>query len=211
LQDEYGGWESRRIIEDFTAYSIILFEEYGDKVKYWIVLNEPNIFTQLGYLLAMHPPGKKDMKTYLMTYRHTALVHANVVKLYKERGHKGYIGSSIAYTPGYSASEKEEDKEVLRRYYETVSWWLMDIYQIAAYTKWRYELFQKHGIAPEITEEDKMTVKYKMVCDDIEKDIMDGTYKKSNKLPAEDELIEKYRYPEIPYVKRLIFLREEVW
>jgi len=43
LQDEYGGWESRRIIEDFTAYSIILFEEYGDKVKCWIVLNEPNI------------------------------------------------------------------------------------------------------------------------------------------------------------------------
>ena len=38
-----------------------------------------------------------------------------------------------------------------------------------------------------------MAVKYKMVCDDIEKDIMDGTFKKSNKLPTEDELIEKYQ------------------
>jgi len=159
LQDEYCGWESRKIIEDFTAYSKILFEEYGDKVKYWIVLNEPNIFTQLGYLLAMHPPGKKDMKTYLMTYHHTALVHANVVKLYKEMGYKGCIGSSVAYTPGYSASEKEEDKEALRRYYETVNWWLMDIYQTGSYPKWGYELFQKQGIAPEITEEDKRILK----------------------------------------------------
>lgn len=155
LQDEYEGWESRKIIDDFTAYSKLLFEEYGDKVKYWIVLNEPNIFTQLGYLLAMHPPGKKDMKTYLKAYHHTALVHANVVKLYKAMGYKGYIGSSIAYTPGYSATEKEEDKEAKRRYYETVNWWLMDIYQTGKYPAWGYELFKSQGIAPEITEEDQ--------------------------------------------------------
>ncbi|NCC80264.1 MAG: glycoside hydrolase family 1 protein [Clostridia bacterium] len=54
LQDEYGGWESRRIIDDFTEYAKVLFEAFGKKVKYWIVLNEPNIFTQLGYLLALH-------------------------------------------------------------------------------------------------------------------------------------------------------------
>ncbi len=26
LQEEYGGWESRKIIEDFTNYAAVLFE-----------------------------------------------------------------------------------------------------------------------------------------------------------------------------------------
>jgi 6-phospho-beta-glucosidase len=47
LQDEYGGWESRKIIEDFTNYSTILFKRFGDRVKYWVSLNEQNIFTML--------------------------------------------------------------------------------------------------------------------------------------------------------------------
>lgn len=38
-----------------------------------------------------------------------------------------------------------------------------------------------------------MAVKYKVICDDIEKDIMGEAFKKNNKLPTEDELIEKYQ------------------
>jgi len=29
LQDEYGGWESRQIVEDFKQYAITLFKRYG--------------------------------------------------------------------------------------------------------------------------------------------------------------------------------------
>jgi len=34
LQNEYGGWESRQIVEDFRNYSITLFEAFGDRVKH---------------------------------------------------------------------------------------------------------------------------------------------------------------------------------
>ena len=44
LQDEYLGWESRQIIEDFTTYAETVFRRYGDRVKYWVSLNEQNIF-----------------------------------------------------------------------------------------------------------------------------------------------------------------------
>jgi len=159
LQEEYGGWASRRIIEDFTAYAKILFEEFSGKVKYWIVLNEPNIFTQLGYLLAMHPPGQKDMKAYLSAYHHTALVHAHVVKLFKEGGYGGFIGSSIAYTPGYPATEEAQHVEAARRYYETVNWWIMDIYSKGEYPRWGYEEFTRRNIAPEVTPEDEIILK----------------------------------------------------
>ena len=44
LQNEYGGWESRNIIEDFNNYCITLYKNFGDRVKYWVSLNEQNIF-----------------------------------------------------------------------------------------------------------------------------------------------------------------------
>ena len=34
LQKEYGGWESRKIIDDFVAYAKILFDAFRGKVRY---------------------------------------------------------------------------------------------------------------------------------------------------------------------------------
>lgn len=155
LQKEYGGWEDRKIVEDFKAFAKILFDEFHKKVKYWIVLNEPNIFTQLGYVMALHPPGMKDMGMYLKTYHHTALVHAYVVKLFKEKGYEGKIGSSIAYTPGYAKTNDEKDVEAQRRYYETVNHYIMDIYFKGKYPSWGYAYFKEKGLAPEILPEDE--------------------------------------------------------
>src|SRR5699024_5465862 len=59
LQDEYGGWESRQIIEDFDNYARLLYKEFGSKVKYWVSLNEQNVFIGLGYQTALHPPKVK--------------------------------------------------------------------------------------------------------------------------------------------------------
>ena len=34
LEDRYGGWEDRRIVDAFTTYATTLFKHYGDRVKY---------------------------------------------------------------------------------------------------------------------------------------------------------------------------------
>lgn len=65
LEDLYGGWESREIIADFVNYAEVLFNAFKGKVKYWVSLNEQNIFTSQGWSLATHPPGKRDMKLFI--------------------------------------------------------------------------------------------------------------------------------------------------
>ncbi|CAH2078301.1 unnamed protein product [Thlaspi arvense] len=57
LEDEYGGWINRRIIEDFTAYADVCFREFGNHVKFWTTINEPNIFAIGSYNDGATPPG----------------------------------------------------------------------------------------------------------------------------------------------------------
>ncbi len=154
LQDSFGGWESRKIIDHFLDYAQTCFQSFGDRVRYWIVLNEPNIFTMLGYMMGLHPPGKKDLKLYMQTYHLSAVVHASVVKMFKESGYKGYIGSSIAFTPAYAASERAEDKRALANYYDTNCWWLMDIYCRGEYPREGIAYAEKAGVMPDISPAD---------------------------------------------------------
>ena len=100
LVDAYGGWESPQVIDDFVAYAKTLFRLWGQKVKYWITLNEQNIFTSLGWLTAQHPPGKfDDQKMFYQVNHHAFMAHAKTVLAYREMGGKGNIGASFAYTP----------------------------------------------------------------------------------------------------------------
>ena len=100
LVDEYGGFEDRRIIDDFVNYAKVLFERFGNKVKYWITLNEQNVFTSLGWLTAMHPPGKfDDEKMFYQVNHHAFMAHAKTVLLFKEMIPNGKIGASFAYNP----------------------------------------------------------------------------------------------------------------
>lgn len=45
LQEKYGGWTSRQCIDDFVRYCEVCFKEYGDKVKYFLTINEQNMMT----------------------------------------------------------------------------------------------------------------------------------------------------------------------
>ena len=58
LDAEYGGFLSDKIVEDFKNYADVCFREFGDRVKYWITVNEALTFTTLGYGLGLHAPGR---------------------------------------------------------------------------------------------------------------------------------------------------------
>ncbi|XP_010558348.1 PREDICTED: beta-glucosidase 23-like [Tarenaya hassleriana] len=58
LEDEYGGFLSERIVEDFTEYSKFLFKEYGGKVKHWMTFNEPWVYSRAGYDIGKKAPGR---------------------------------------------------------------------------------------------------------------------------------------------------------
>ncbi|KAL3533003.1 hypothetical protein ACH5RR_006524 [Cinchona calisaya] len=58
LEDKYGGFLSPKIVDDFREYVELCFWEFGDRVKYWITLNEPWSFSVGGYVNGTFAPGR---------------------------------------------------------------------------------------------------------------------------------------------------------
>lgn len=46
----------------------ICFEEYGQKVNYWVTINEPNYETLCCYGFGNYPPNVKDLGRQLESY-----------------------------------------------------------------------------------------------------------------------------------------------
>jgi beta-glucosidase len=83
--------------EDFTAYADVCFKNFGDRVKYWSTVNEPNIEPIGGYDQGILPPrrcsfpfglgcdeGNSTTEPYIVAH-HLLLGHASVVSLYREK------------------------------------------------------------------------------------------------------------------------------
>jgi len=108
-----GGWTNRDVIHWFEEYAARCAREFGDRVKYWIVLNEPMVFTGAGYFLGVHAPGKRGLKNFLPAVHHAVLCQAIGVRTIKSetpRPKYTEVGTSFScslVTP-YSLSKKDE-------------------------------------------------------------------------------------------------------
>ncbi len=154
LQDLYGGWEDRQIIEDFTEYCRVLYKEYGSKVKYWVTLNEQNIFTGLGYVQKLHPPKVNDYQRFLNANHIASLANASATKLFREMCPEGLIGPSFAYGPTYAVSADPKDVIAMENAQEIENFLWMDVYARGTYPKIGLKLLENIGLSIDIQDGD---------------------------------------------------------
>lgn len=110
LDKRYEGFaDTERLVPDFVAYARILFERFGDRVKYWITINEvspihvngsmanhqPLIYT-LCNCIEMHVDDFPESK-YVAYTRSILLSHAKTVDMYR-REFAPKQGGKIAIT-----------------------------------------------------------------------------------------------------------------
>lgn len=81
----------------FRDYADLCFREFGDRVKYWITLNEPYTVSNMGYAIGTFAPGRcsnwqqlnctggdSAREPYLVTH-HLLLSHAAAVQVYRSK------------------------------------------------------------------------------------------------------------------------------
>lgn len=107
--EEKGGWTNRDILGWFEAYARLCADRFGDRVKHWMVLNEPMVFTGTGYFLGVHAPGRKGMKNFLPAVHHAALCQALGGRLLRETIPDARIGSTFSCSQITPFSERPKD------------------------------------------------------------------------------------------------------
>ncbi|CAN6268518.1 unnamed protein product [Urochloa humidicola] len=116
LEKTYGGWLSPEIQEDFGYFAEVCFKLFGNRVKFWTTLNEPNLITKFSYMDGWYPPsrcsqpfgncafGNSSVEPYIAGHN-MILSHANAVSIYREKfqgkqgGHIGITVCSRWYEP----------------------------------------------------------------------------------------------------------------
>ncbi|CAL0329178.1 unnamed protein product [Lupinus luteus] len=141
LEDEYGGFLSPLIIKDFRDYAEICFKEFGDRVKYWVTLNEPWSYSSNGYANGRMAPGRcspwlnpnctggdSSTEPYLVTH-HQLLAHAAAVRVYKtmfQESQKGSIGITLVANWYLPLSDTKLDQKAAERAIDFMYGWYMD-------------------------------------------------------------------------------------
>ncbi|MEP6712991.1 MAG: GH1 family beta-glucosidase [Ferruginibacter sp.] len=107
--EEDGGWTNRNIIQWFSNYTEICCRYFGDRVKNWIILNEPMVFTGAGYFLGIHAPGKKGLHNFLSAVHHAALCQAEGGRIIRRLLPESKIGTtfSSSYVEPYRLNKKD--------------------------------------------------------------------------------------------------------
>jgi beta-glucosidase len=109
LEDK-GGWTNRLMLQWFEEYTKVCITAFKDKVRYWMVLNEPMVFTGGGYFLGVHAPGKKGFKNFIPAMHHAVLCQAIGYNTIKKIAPNAQVGTtfSCSYITPFSSSAKDK-------------------------------------------------------------------------------------------------------
>ena len=125
LQDE-GGWANRDIVGHFARYAETCVNALGDRVKNWMVFNEPWVFTFIGLLYGQHAPGVRDSTTCMKATHIVNLSQAAAMKAMRATGKAEMIGTAFSMSSMYPASDSEEDRAAAERQHAFSNTWFLD-------------------------------------------------------------------------------------
>ncbi|XP_060578197.1 lactase/phlorizin hydrolase-like [Ruditapes philippinarum] len=168
--EDVGGWTNDSIVDIFVDYAKVLFDNFGDRVKFWITHNEPWVAAHHGYESADHAPGREGLG---YAAGHNLLrSHAKVYRLYEKEykpSQQGQVGITLSHMWGEPRDNQSlADIEAAERFNQFgLGWFANPIYGNGDYPgvmKWQIgnkslEQGLKHSRLPEFTDKEKQMIK----------------------------------------------------
>jgi beta-glucosidase len=99
LQDR-GGWGSRASADWFADYAQFIARRFGDRVKRWVMFNEPQVHAIMGHGLAEHAPGLRGIEPMAAAGHHMNLAQGRALAaLRAEGGARFKLGTVMSLQP----------------------------------------------------------------------------------------------------------------
>ncbi|MBU3925815.1 family 1 glycosylhydrolase, partial [Patescibacteria group bacterium] len=114
-----GGWQKRKNIEHFGRYVEKIVSALKDDVKFWITLNEPEIYASNCYLKGVWPPQKKGLFVYKKIIKNLSKAHILSFKIIKKINPNLKIG--IAKNNIYFEAYKNKIVNLILK--KLIDWW----------------------------------------------------------------------------------------
>jgi len=102
---EMGGWENEETPKLFEKFVVKIVDALKEYVNLWVTINEPNVYTVMGYFYGVFPPGKKDLNTCFLVMKNLILGHAGAYRVIHSLQPEAIVGIAHNYqsfTPAHS-------------------------------------------------------------------------------------------------------------
>lgn len=114
-----GGVKSRNFINYFQRYAKKITNSFKNEVKFWITLNEPEVYAANSYLKGEWPPCKKNLFVYLKALSNLTVAHKKAFLAIKSID----AGAQVGVAKHNVYFEAYKNKLINRLFKKFIDWW----------------------------------------------------------------------------------------
>ena len=93
-----GGFLNREaFMQHYRRYVELMVKELGDRVDWWLPINEPSVVPLAGHLLAINPPFMQSLSAFGKAFITMMDMHASSYQIIKDRFPDAPVGVAYAY------------------------------------------------------------------------------------------------------------------
>jgi beta-glucosidase len=124
--EDAGGWPNRDTASRFADYVAIVARALGDRVSDWMLFNEPDAFTDLGYLEGTHAPGRNSLFDFLRASHTVNVAQGAGFRALKATRPTARVGTAFSMSACEPATNSEEDRLAADRAHAITNLWFLE-------------------------------------------------------------------------------------
>lgn len=121
-----GGWQRRSTVNFFGQYVNAVIQSLGSQVNYWITINEPTVYTSLGYIAGTWMPGQRNPAAAWVVVRNLLAAHKLAAQMIRRAYPNAKIGTAnnlSDFVPARAGNPFDAALVPFARYWHN-QWWL---------------------------------------------------------------------------------------
>ena len=156
LEEKYGSWRNRALIDCYLKYCQVLFTRFKGKVKYWLTFNEINMLMHLPFMGAgiRFQEGENQEAIKYQAAHHELVASALATKLAHEIDPDNQVGCMLAAGQFYPLTCNPDDVwEAMKK--DRENYFFIDVQSRGAYPAYAKKKLERNGIQIQMEEGDE--------------------------------------------------------
>ena len=158
--DKRGSWSNRESVDWFLNFAKVMFENFGDRVKYWLTFNEINMILHLPFMGAglVFEEGEDPKKAQYTSVHHELIASAWAVKLAHEIDPENQVGCMMAAGDYYPYCCMPEDVWEAKMQ-DRANLMFIDVQARGYYPNYAKKLFERMGLELPLSDADEAVMR----------------------------------------------------